>query len=148
MAIKEGYEYLEDDFYKRQGKSGGQRCKICKKWITLPRKRKYAIPTSWMKCEDCSSKNITEVDFSIQQNNGKCMNWIDVERELPKTRKRFIAKCLIEDESHHWEGVVDVYFDPHVGWIRSEPNSKAPVKVSHYAEHPYVEEEIKNNHTT
>ncbi len=65
------------------------------------------------------------------------MEWISVEKELPKGRKRFLAKCrngLIEDSS--WSGIVDVYFDPHIGWARCESHDIKPVYVTHYCEYP------------
>lgn len=67
------------------------------------------------------------------------MEWIDVQKELPKTRKRFLAKCRNGCEDSYWYGIVDVFFDPHVGWIRCESQDGELVFVIQYTEHPCPE---------
>lgn len=63
------------------------------------------------------------------------MEWINVQEELPKTRKRYLAKCMIGYSDDKWSGIVDVYFDPHIGWLRCE-SPDTSVFVTHYTDHP------------
>ncbi len=65
------------------------------------------------------------------------MEWIDVEKELPKSRKRYLAICKNGDVETSWTGLVDVYFDPHRGWIRCESKTPNLVNVTHYCIHPF-----------
>lgn len=130
------------EFFTSLGKSGGVKCISCGCWIRLPTKRKYKTPIRWQKCHNCEgSSKIALYDFKPKTRNK--MHWIDVEIELPKIKmkKRFLAKCVNGDGS--WLGIVDVYFDPHVGWMRCETTDKAALYVTHYTEHPYMEEENK-----
>lgn len=65
------------------------------------------------------------------------MNWINVETELPKTRKRFIALCQNNNKEGGWNGIIDVFFDPRIGWSRCESQDIRPVYVIFYTDHPY-----------
>lgn len=94
-----------------------------------------------MQCD--SNSKLATYDFKTIKPQRKAMQWIDVEVELPKIKKRFIAKCGNGDGA--WQGVVDVYFDPHIGWIRCEGGDRSALYVTHYATHPYIEEETKTN---
>ncbi len=65
------------------------------------------------------------------------MNWISVEDELPKTRKRYIALCQNNDSEIAWNGIVDVFFDPRIGWRRCESKDMQRIYVIFYTDHPY-----------
>ncbi len=148
---KEYKNYLPEEWFHKRHMTGGQKCSICNVWIKLPRKRKYSVPTIWTKCEKCKMGNEMPVEKNIHlyehkptSTEGFEMKWIDVEKELPSSKKRFLAKCVNSDKDSSWTGVVDVLFDPHRGWIRSEPNNQNAVYVTHYTDHPYlIEEQIK-----
>lgn len=129
------------EFFTSLGKSGGIKCASCREWIKLPTKRKYNTPVKWSTCHNCAGKKLTIYDF--KPNYRSKMLWIDVENELPKIKmkKRFLAKCVNGDGS--WLGIVDVYFDPHIGWMRCENADRNALYVTHYTEHPYMEEENK-----
>ncbi len=76
---------------------------------------------------------------------GKRMDWIDVNDELPKSAKRYLARCINGDNEYSWSGIIDVYFNPNTGWSRCESHSKIPVFVTHYAEHPCPEYPFEEN---
>lgn len=75
--------YHDEDYFLKQGRSGGQRCEICKKWIQLPRKRKITIPTFWTQCDDCEIKDDLRRVF---HKLNKCLS--DEERETFNTWHR------------------------------------------------------------
>lgn len=55
--------------------------------------------------------------------------WIKSTDQLPKDNKRYLGYCLNEIGISSWEGIVDVYFDPQIGWRRCENSDEKPLCV-------------------
>ncbi len=53
------------------------------------------------------------------------MEWIKCTDRLPKKRTRCLARCSnpLLDEKERWIGIVDVCFDPNIGWFRCESST-------------------------
>lgn len=66
------------------------------------------------------------------------MDWISVEEKLPPGRRRCLGICLQETgENSSWKGIIDVCFDPHIGWFRCE-GKKRDINVIYWCVYPEI----------
>lgn len=95
------------------------------------------------------TQNITEEESYCSYPVGDCLvskiknciktdkmqkKWISCKNELPKTNQRYLGYCHNEyGEGSGWKGIVEVYFDPTIGWRRCE-SIGLPVHVLYWCE--------------
>ena len=56
-AVENGANFYWDNDLCKEGRSGGQRCRSCRKWGQFPRKRKNEQPVFLYECEECEIKD-------------------------------------------------------------------------------------------
>ncbi len=93
-AIQVGDKYYWDIPNSHEGRSGGVRCPECKRWQTLPRKRKYKQPTYLYECPSCEKekeliKEMSDMDKFTKVLNELCEKISQIDNKMGKLLGKF-----------------------------------------------------------